>query len=586
MSESPSKYVDMLRSKAFSISATGLCGRIIRGKRPEDFETLTDDPKRKLVMLMGPDGLEKLAGKTPYEMLIEIGYDVDYLKRKVAEGNKFKLLVFKSGASADLATWDNVIRITSDAYPDVAGKLSRNARVLMTTAFADIENQAGFDFSAVDAVGESDSRYMTIERFRACAGTLAEARAFLYYTVHLRELYSGDGYTYTNSGVQCLTEYITVNQKVSDLGEQAILDLDIQIPKGATMTTKTTLPVPTFYDPANAEKWDYSPNQQKLFEEAWDWKAKHNIQPSATDKFNLHVLYIDAQKDFCFPQGALYVGGRSGRGAIDDSKAIAEFTYRNLGLITNITTTMDTHFAFQIFFASFWVDTAGKPLASYTAITTNDIRNGKVRPNPQVAWFVCNGNYPWLLKQVEFYCSELEAMGKYTLYLWPPHCILGSDGHALVGVIHEARMFHSYVRGAQSWVEVKGGNFLTENYSVMSPEVLLRHDGFALAQKNANFINTLLKADAVVIAGEAASHCVASSIDDFLTEIKTQDPKLAKKVYVLSDCMSAVAIPDGKGGFIADFTPQAEAALQKFAAAGMHVVKSTDPIESWPDIRL
>ena len=31
----------------------------------------------------------------------------------------------------------------------------------------------------------------------------------------------------------------------------------------------------------------------------------------------------------------------------------------------------------------------------------------------------------------------------------------------------------------------------------------------------------------------------------------------------------------------ADFTPQAEAALQKFADAGMHLVKSTDPIENW-----
>ena len=59
-----------------------------------------------------------------------------------------------------------------------------------------------------------------------------------------------------------------------------------------------------------------------------------------------------------------------------------------------------------------------------------------------------------------------------------------------------------------------------------------------------------------------------------------------RKVYVLEDCMSAVAVPDGKGGFAADFTPQAEAALEQFRKAGMHVVKSTDPIESWPDVQL
>ena len=78
---------------------------------------------------------------------------------------------------------------------------------------------------------------------------------------------------------------------------------------------------------------------------------------------------------------------------------------------------------------------------------------------------------------MRFYCAELEKAGKYHLYLWPPHCLLGSDGHALAGVVHEARMFHSFARGAQSWVEVKGGNPLTENYSVLRPEVLMRHDG-------------------------------------------------------------------------------------------------------------
>jgi hypothetical protein len=54
----------------------------------------------------------------------------------------------------------------------------------------------------------------------------------------------------------------------------------------------------------------------------------------------------------------------------------------------------------------------------------------------------------------------------------------------------------------------------------------------------------------------------------------------------MTDCMSAVTVPDGKGGFAADFTADANAAIQKFADAGMHLVKSTDPITSWPGIRL
>ena len=351
-------------------------------------------------------------------------------------------------------------------------------------------------------------------------------------------------------------------------------------------TSAKELPLPGFYNANHAAEYGYGPNSGKLQQEATAWKAAQGVKVSATDRFNVHLLLIDVQKDFCFPDGSLYVGGRSGRGAIDDNRRIAEFIYRNLGTLTNVTATLDTHFAYQIFFPSFWVDQDDQPLQAHREVTREQIERGQARPNPAVAKWLCGGNYPWLLKQVKFYCEELERAGKYTLYLWPPHCLLGSDGHALSGVVQEARLFHSYARGVQSWAEVKGGNPLTENYSVLRPEVLMRHDGQPLAQRNTQFLKTLLTSDAVVIGGQAASHCVKSSIDDLLGEIVAQDAALARKVYLLTDCMSSVTVPDGKGGFAADFTPQAEAALKRFADAGMHLVKSTDPLASWPDLHL
>ncbi len=60
--------------------------------------------------------------------------------------------------------------------------------------------------------------------------------------------------------------------------------------------------------------------------------------------------------------------------------------------------------------------------------------------------WLAGGDYDWLLRQVEYYCQELERKGKYKLYLWPPHCLLGSAGHDLAGVIQEARMFHAHAR--------------------------------------------------------------------------------------------------------------------------------------------
>lgn len=354
----------------------------------------------------------------------------------------------------------------------------------------------------------------------------------------------------------------------------------------ATTTKVKNLPLPPFVKLGNAADLTFFPDQSGLFSQAETWRKTHAIKPCGSDKVKIELLVIDAQNDFCNPKGSLYVGGRSGTGAIDDNKRLVEWVYKNLASITAITATMDTHFPFQIFFPSFWRNADGTSVGPFTTITAEMIRKGEVTPNPAVAHFISQGKFSWVQQYVAHYAKELEAKGKYQLTVWPLHCILGSVGHALNGLVQEARMFHSFVRGAENPVEVKGGNPLTENYSVLSPEVLTTHDGQPIAQRNVEFIKKLLANDAVVIGGQAASHCVKSSIDDLLEAIKSQDPELAKKVYIMTDCTSAVAIPDGRGGFIADYTPQAEDAFQRFAREGMHLVNSNTPIENWPGLKL
>ncbi|MFH1098783.1 MAG: nicotinamidase [Candidatus Uhrbacteria bacterium] len=357
------------------------------------------------------------------------------------------------------------------------------------------------------------------------------------------------------------------------------------------MSNAKGLPIPSFYDAKHAREWGYRPDLQKVFEAAMDYRRRFGVKPAASARARVHVVGIDDQKDFGLPEGSLYVAGRNGTGAMDDSARFVEFMYREVGVITDVSMTMDTHFLFQIFFASFWQDEHGEPLTPHTLVVVENGRlvnkglDGKtlhesVLPRPAVASML-GIDYGWLTKQVKFYCEELAKGGKYVLYLWPYHCVLGTDGHALVGVIAEAQAFFSFLRERQSLIEVKGGNPLTENYSVLRPEVLPRWDGKgAIGQRNTAFIETLMASDVVVFGGQAASHCVKSSIEDFLGEILAKDPALAKKVYILEDCMSAVVVPG------ADFTPQAEAALQKFRDAGMHVVKSTTPIADWPDVSL
>ena len=339
------------------------------------------------------------------------------------------------------------------------------------------------------------------------------------------------------------------------------------------MTAKTQLPTPDYFDTKKVSKVWRVPYQERAAE-AKEWAENYSIQPAASDTNQICLLIIDAQNTFCLPEFELFVGGRSGSGAVDDNLRLCEFIYRNLNAITTIAPTMDTHTAMQIFHPIFWINEAGEhPLPAATLITLEDVQQGIWKVNPAVAHSIANGNYSVLQKHALHYVQKLSEDGKYPLTIWPYHSMLGGIGHALVSAVEEAIFFHSIARNSQALFEIKGGNPLTENYSVLRPEVLDGPDGNSIAQKNASFIDKLLGFDAIIIAGQAKSHCVAWTIDDLLTEILAREKKLAKKVYLLEDCTSPVVVPG-----VVDFTEQADAAFQRFAAAGMNVVKSTQLI--------
>ncbi len=343
--------------------------------------------------------------------------------------------------------------------------------------------------------------------------------------------------------------------------------------------TITQLPLPAHFDPARVGEVWRVPYQQRA-QEAEMWAVQHQIPAAAKDRTRICLMAIDVQNTFCLPTFELFVGGRSGTGAIDDNVRLCEFIYRNLGILTAIYPTMDTHTASQIFHSIFWVNDTGQHPEPMTIITFEDVKNGVWTVNPAVAFSVAGGNYMGLQRHALHYTEQLTQGGKYPLIIWPYHSMLGGIGHALVAAVEEAVFFHNLARHSQTGFEVKGGNPLTENYSVLRPEVLEGADHQPIAQKNTRFIQKLLNYDAVIIAGQAKSHCVAWTIDDLLTEIQAQDPTLAQKVYLMEDCTSAVVVPG-----VVDFTEQADAAFKRFSDAGMTVVKSTDPITTWPGLK-
>ena len=338
---------------------------------------------------------------------------------------------------------------------------------------------------------------------------------------------------------------------------------------------KKELPVPPHFNPDKVgEVWKV-PYQDRA-EEAANWARQHNLPPASQDQLKVCLMPVDVQNTFCIPDFELYVGGRSGSGAIDDNRRLCEFIYRNLETITQICPTMDTHQAMQIFHSVFLTNDKGEHPAPYTLISEDDIEQGVWKFNPELASYL-NISPDYGQKYLGHYARQLKAGNKYELTIWPYHAMLGGIGHALVSAVEEAIFFHSIARYSQPNFQMKGDNPFTENYSILRPEVLTDAEGHTIARKNTEFIQELIDFDAVIIAGQAKSHCVAWTIDDLLHEMLLADEKLVEKVYLLEDCASPVVIPG-----VVDYTDDADKAFQRFAKAGMHVVRSTDPIESWP----
>ena len=342
------------------------------------------------------------------------------------------------------------------------------------------------------------------------------------------------------------------------------------------------LPIPQHFDVNQVDKVWRIPYQERQ-REALAWAEQYSISPASADDFRTCLLLVDVQNTFCIPGYELFVGGRSGNGAVEDNVRLCQFIYRNLPHITKIACTLDTHTAVQIFHEVFWINDAGEhPLPLQTLITQADVESGKWRVNPAVAGSIDlsdtpqSNQYAWLKAYGEHYVKTLTADGKYPLAIWPYHAMLGGIGHAVVSAVDEACFFHTIARKAQTHYEIKGRNPLTENYSVLRPEVLNDAEGEPIAEKNSEFLQIILEYDRVIIAGQAKSHCVAWTVSDLLAEIQQRDIALAKKIYLVDDLTSPVVVPG-----VVDYTEPADAAFAKASDAGMHIVRSTELIAQW-----
>jgi len=235
----------------------------------------------------------------------------------------------------------------------------------------------------------------------------------------------------------------------------------------------------------------------------------------------MRLLIIDPQNDFMdLPQAALAVPG-----AQADMHRLAGVIDALSEQIDAIVVTLDSHAGYGIERTPFWVDAAGVAVAPFTAITAADMQVGRFRPR--------DGQRA---AEVLAYLRALEAGGERTLVVWPVHCVLGGWGHNIEVRLADSISRWEVARARACDKVVKGLNPMTEQYSAFRADVPRADD--LRTQLNTVLLGRLGQGeDLLVVAGEAASHCVAASGQDMLAQ---WDAARLRNTVFLTDCMSPV----------------------------------------------
>jgi nicotinamidase-related amidase len=274
------------------------------------------------------------------------------------------------------------------------------------------------------------------------------------------------------------------------------------------------------------------------------------------------LLVIDPQNDFCDvpparrPVDALTGGGVAPAlpvaGADADMLRTAAFIRAAGPALADITITLDSHHRVDIAHPTFWRRADATSVNPFTPITAAQVRSGEFLPRDPAA-----------LPRTLAYLDALEEKGRYTLMVWPVHCEIGTWGHDV----------HADVRAAcDEWEQAqrrgvrkvaKGENPWTEHYSAIQAEVPDADD--PRTQVNLALLAELDRADTLLIAGEASSHCVRATTEHIVAHLPGGLPG---RIVLLTDCMSPV------GGFEAKHA----AFLDEMRRAGVRLMPSTEAL--------
>jgi nicotinamidase/pyrazinamidase len=306
--------------------------------------------------------------------------------------------------------------------------------------------------------------------------------------------------------------------------------------------------IPSFYDPERVGQL-YMPDVAGAV--AAGQSAGAN--PSTGDRARVLLVLVDTQVDFVHEDGALSVPG-----AVADTRRTIEWLFRNLGKVTDIVASLDSHIPFQIFYPGWWVNADGEHPGPYTLISAEDVAQRTWMPTVEEEWSAS-------------YVAELEEQAKKVLTIWPYHTMIGTPGHAITPALYEAITYHTSARSVEPDFYIKGSIPKTEHYSILEPEVKVEDE--PLGVLNTDLLKRFATYDRIYIAGQAKSHCVLETVTSIVRYFEETREDLIGKLRLLGDCTSSVAHPE------IDFEALASAELANFQQQGLQIVESTDPVD-------
>lgn len=287
---------------------------------------------------------------------------------------------------------------------------------------------------------------------------------------------------------------------------------------------------------------------------------------------NIQLFVIDPQGSFCnvvdpSEQQIVHDGELCVQGANGDMNRLADFLNRSQDLFNDVHVTLDSHHSVHIAHPIWFKDSVGNHVQPFTLMSHDNgvIKGVNAITQEDLGEFKCTA--PSLTKWTTDYLDSLKSQGRYLHCIWPYHCLIGTPGHNIVADFKNALINWERKNFATINMVTKGSNPKTEHFSAVKAEVVDPHD--STTHLNTNFINLIMDADEILIAGEALSHCVAWTIEDIANQFSNgtlgDKDEFIRKCVLLQDCSSSVTGFEQMGD---DFVKRMSARGMKLTTTG------------------